>query len=804
METLLQDIRYAVRSLVRQPAFSLTAVLTLALGIGATAAIFTVLNAVILKPLPFDDADRIVALQTHSTETGRTMPNVSAPDFHDWKAQSRSFESMGYYTGGQWSVTIDNAADYALAFRVTPGFLETLRMRPALGRLLTDEEQRPGGPRSVVITHEYWKRQFNANPAAVGSTLKFDEQIFTIVGVLQPGARFPERADFYYAAWLDPETGRSAHNYRAIGRLGEGVTLEQARAELASISSGLARAYPESNEAKVAAVVPLKEVLVGEMRETLYVLFGAVGVVLLIACANVANLLLARASVRSREMVVRAAVGASRGRLVRQLLTESALLGVLGGLLGVWLARFGVLGLVTLAPVTFPRLVEVRVDAAVLAFAIAVALVASFLFGLAPALHVSRVQLAEGLRQGGKGSAVGARTGRARSAFVVAEIALAVVLVTGAGLLGRSLAALIDVDMGFEPEGLLVVTTAVPLQTLEQAPRATAFYRDLLRSVRAMPGVSSVGAVRSLPTQVGSFGVYAVEGGSGPAIESPNAPQAVLNVVSPGYFATLGVPVRRGRDFEDRDRADAPLVAIINEALARASFGDQDPVGRRIQNGLDTPEFMTIVGVVGDVRTDGPTRPARPEIYMPYEQHPKPSTSLSLVVRGSAANLSGLVEPIRRTVASLNPDVPVRATTMEGTLSPAFETPRFRTFLVVVFAAVALLLALAGIYGVMAYTVSQRVPELGLRIALGATPGNILRLVVGQGARLAVTGLALGTALALLSGRLLEGLLFGVSARDPLSLVAVILVVALASLAACYIPGRRAVRVDPMTALRAE
>ena len=803
METLLQDVRYAIRSLLRQPSFALTAILTLALGIGATTAMFSVLNAVILRPLAFEDADRIVALQNSWVRTGPTQ-QISAPDFHDWQARSRSFEAMGYYAGGQLSVTIDKAADYALAFRVTPGFFPTLRARAALGRLLTDEEQAEGGPLAIVLTHDYWRRQFNSDPRVVGKTIKFDDRIFTISGVLEPGIRFPARADFYYPAWVEPETQRSAHNYRAVGRLAEGVTLEQARGEMATISAQLAAEYPSSNEGKVATLVPLKELLVGDMRQTLYVLFGAVAVVLLIACANVANLLLARATVRSREMVVRAAVGASRARLVRQLLTESALLGLVAGLLGVWFARFGVLALTALAPLTFPRLGEVRVDAFALGFALLVALGASILFGLAPALHVSRVRLSEGLRQGGKGASVGARTGMARSAFVVAEVALAVVLVTGAGLLGRSLAALTTVDMGFDPEGLAVVGTVVPVKALEEASRATAFYRQLLGDVRRMPGVAAAGAVRSLPTQAASHGGYFIEGGADPDRPLSVTPTAVLNVISEGYFGTLGVPVGRGRDFTESDDAGAPMVAIINEALARASFGEVDPLGRRIQCGLDSREFMTIVGVVGDVRTDGPDTPAQPEIYMPFEQHPGPSTALSLVLRGSSGNPLALAEPIRRRIASLNADVPMKITTMESTLETAAATPRFRTFLVVAFAAIALVLALAGIYGVMAYSVSQRVPELGVRIALGATPGNILRLVIGHGARLAAIGLVLGVGLALASGRLLEGMLFNVTARDPWSFAAVAVTVALACLAACYIPGRRALRVDPMSALRAE
>ena len=805
MEKLLQDLRYAIRSLLRQPAFALTAICTLALGIGATTAIFSVVNTVLLRPLPFEEADRVVAIQNMSATTGNKSQNVSAPDFHDWKAQSRSFEAMGYYQGGEWSATVNGAADYVLAFNVTAGFLEALRARTIAGRLFNDEEQRKGGQLAAVITEAYWRRQFNGDTKAVGSTIKFDDRIFTIVGVLQPNVRFPARADFYYPAAAEEETvSRSGHNYRAVGRLREGVSLAQAQAEMTEIAKRLATAYPQTNENKLVALIPLQEVVVGNIRQALWILFGAVGVVLLIACANVANLLLARSSVRGREMVVRAAVGASRTRLIRQLLTESAVLGITAALLGTWMARLGTRALVALAPSAIPRLGEIEVDMIALGFALTIALCASLLFGLAPALHVSRVQLIEGLRQGGKGSSTGSRTGFARSAFVVAEIALAVVLVAGAALLGRSLAALTSLDMGFDPDRLLVVQTAVPIATSADAPRAADFYRDLLPEFAALPGVESVGAVRSLPTRVASFGGYGIEGGVDFTKQGVRLPRAIFNVVTPNYFETLRIPVRMGRDFDERDRRGAIMTVIVNEALVRQSFKDQSPIGQRIQCGFDTLEFMTIVGVVADIRSDSLGTPPQPEIWMPYEQHPRGATGLNLVFRVRSGDPLLLTETVRRRIASINPDIPVRAETMDSTLSSASATPRFNTLLIVLFAGIALMLALAGIYGVMTYTVSQRVPELGVRIALGATPENIMGLILKQGAGLAMVGLGLGLALALVSGRWLEGMLYGVTARDPWTLAVVTVGVAFATLLACYVPGRRAVRVDPMVALRAE
>jgi predicted permease len=805
MDNLLQDLRYSLRSLFRQPSFALTAILTLALGIGAATAIFSVVNAVLFRSLPFEDADRIVAVTNWWTKTATRGQNVSWQDFRDWKAQSQSFQAMAYYTGGDTSVTLKDGAIYARAYRVTPGFFEVLGARAAVGRLLSAEEQAPGGPLGVVITDAFWRQQFNGDSGAVGATVKAADRIFTIVGVLPPGVRFPAGADMYYPAWLVPEIStRGGHNYRVLARLRDGVSVEQAHAEMQSIAARLEAEHPATNTGKQAAVVPLQELIVGDTRGTLRLLLWAVAFVLVIACANVANLLLARSAVRSREMVVRAAVGASRARIVRQLLTESAVLAIVAGLCGAWLARLGVVALVALAPADLPRTSEIQVDTFALMFALTIALGSTIVFGLAPAIHSSRVQIVDGLREGGKGTSIGARGGWMRGAFVVVEVALAVALVVGAGLLARSLAALSAVDMGFEPGRLLVLRTAVPVRTGDDAPRATAFYRDLLAEVRGFPGVEAAAGVRSIPTFVHSNGSYTIEGAPTPDQNANGSPDAIFNVVTPDYFKVLRVAVRRGRDFSDADRRDAPFVAIINESLARASFQDRDPIGRRIQCGLDTREFMTIIGVVADVRTSGPAVAAQPEIFMPYEQHPRPATSLYVVARTHTTDPLAFADTIRSRIRAMNPDVPARVTTMDGTIETASATPRFRTFLLVVFAAIALLLALAGVYGVMAYTVSQRIPELGVRVALGATPQNIMRLVLRQGATLAAMGLVLGIALALASARILEGLLFGVTTRDPTILAGVTIVVAVATFAACYIPGRRAARVDPVIALRAQ
>jgi putative ABC transport system permease protein len=804
MDNLLQDIRYGVRTLARQPGFAATAIVTLALGIGATTAIFSVVNAVVLRPMPFDEPARIMVVTNRNLKTGNVNATISGPDFFDWRAQNRSFDVLAYFTFGlESSVTVNNVSDYAAATRVSPGYLRVFGATARAGRLFTPEEERPAEGDVVVITTAYWRRQFNADPRALGSTVTFRQRQYTIIGVTD--LRYPARTDMYYVDPVPPESqSRTAHNYRGIGRLARGVAVSEAQAEMTTIAESLSRQYPVSNGEKGIAVIPVQDVVVGDTRQSLFVLLAAVAFVLLIACANVANLLLARAAARGRELVVRAAVGAGRMRLVRQMLTESAVLALLSGIGGVVVAWWGVSALLAFAPPDLPRLDEVTVDATAFGFALAISLTASFIFGLAPAWHVSRVDLADGLRQSGKGSAIGMSGGYARKAFVVAEIGLAVALVMGAGLLGRSLIALASVDMGFAGDRLVVLRTTVPVAGRPDFARAMELYRNTLTELRAMPGVVAAGGVTSLPTLVRSNGGYWIQGGPGPEVLGMKSPQALFNVVTPEYFRALQVPIVRGRDFNDGDRIDAPFVAIINEQLAKDAFPDVDPIGRTIRAGLDSLEPMTIVGVVKDVRTRGPNRPIQAELFFPYEQHQGPATSLNLVLRTDAADPLPLGASAARHIRSRHPDVPVRVETMEMTMAGATATPRFRTVLLVVFAVVALLLAIAGVYGVMAYTVSQRVPEIGLRVALGASPGDVMRLVLRDGGVLIGLGLALGAALSYAGAQFINSLLFGVSARDPLVFGSVSMLVAIAALGACLVPGRRALKVDPLLALRAE
>ena len=804
MDHLLQDIRYGIRTLTRQPGFAATAILTLALGIGATTAIFSVVNAVVLRPMPFDAPERIMVVTNANLKTGNRNTTISGPDFFDWRAQNRSFESLSYFTGsGEASVTVNNVSEYTTITRVAPGYFRVFGATALVGRLFTEEEERPVGSQVAVITEAYWRRQFDSDPRVIGSPITFNQRPFTIIGVT--GVRYPGRTDIYYPDFIAPEAqSRTAHNYRGVGRLASGVSVAQAQAQMTAIATGLAQQYPLSNGEKGITVVPLQDVVVGDTRQTLFVLLAAVAFVLLIACANVANLLLARAAARGRELVVRAAVGAGRLRLIRQMLTESAVLAMVAGIGGVIVARWGVQALLALAPPDLPRLDEVTVDFTALGFALLISLAASFIFGLAPAWHVSRVDLADGLRQSGKGSALGVRGGWARKAFVVAEIGLAVALVMGAGLLGRSLVALAAVDMGFQDDRLVVLRTTVPVSGREQFARAIEVYRNTLTELRNMPGVAAAGGVTSLPTLVRSNGGYWIQGGPGPEVLGMKSPQALFTVVTPEYFRTLSVPLVRGRDFNDSDRIDAPFVAIINEQLAKDSFPGVDPIGRTIRAGLDSLEPMTIVGIVKDVRTRGPNRPVQAELFFPYEQHQGPATSLNLVIRTDGIDPLAIGATAARQIRGRYPDVPVRIETMEMTMAGATATPRFRTVLLVVFAVVALLLAIAGVYGVMAYTVSQRVPEIGLRVALGASPGDVISLVLREGAVLVVIGLAVGAALSYAGAQFISGLLFGVSARDPLVFAAVSVLVAMTALGACLVPGRRALKVDPLLALRAE
>jgi predicted permease len=806
IETLLQDLRFAARMLLKTPGFTLIAVLVLALGIGANTAMFSVVRAVLLKPLAYSDPDRIVTLATF-WKADAAKGQVSGPDYHDWHNQSSAFEAMAYY--GSWDIaaTAGNStgatAEYARATLVTSEFFQVFGVSPAAGRGFTAEEAKQGGPGAVIVSHAYAARHFGEAANALGKRVQMAGKTLDIVAVMPSGFGFPNRTDIWYPAnTIVPETeSRSAHNYRVVARLQNATGLEQAQAQMMAIGARLEQKYSDSDKGKTVAVTQLLDEMVSNFRLTLYVMLAAVGVVLLIACANLANMLLAKAVARTREMAIRAAVGASRGRIVRQLITESVLLALIAGAVGLALAFWGSRALVALAPGDIPRLDEAVIDRNVLLFTLAIAILASLLFGLAPALQILRVDLNTALKQSVQRAGGGSLADRMRQALVVSEIALSVILVAGAGLLIKSFVTLQSVALGFRPERVLVVGTSVPASDLVSAQRATRFYKQLLPELRALPGVLDAGATMGPPGYAESDGGYWID--YLPATPEVSAPQAVLSVVSPATFATLGIPIQRGRDFNDGDTYDAPFTAVINEALALQAFPKQDPIGHSIFCGLDSMNPMKIVGIVGNVRQYGPAREPAPEIYMPYEQHPQPATGLSVLVRTSMQP-GAISSAVRDKIHELSPDVPVKFTTMEALNSEGVAAPRFRTLLLGIFAGLAVGLALAGVYGVMSYVVGQRANEIGLRMALGASPRDVMRLILQQTFVLAGAGIVIGLAGAAGLTQLLTSMLFEVKATDPLTYATVVALLVIAALVASYIPARRAMRVDPMIALRYE
>ena len=802
IETLLQDLRFATRMLWKNRGFTIVAVLVMALGIGANAAMFSVVNAVLLKPLAYNDPDRIVTLSSLWTKDGH-HGTVSSPDFHDWHDQSTAFEAMAYYRGWEMAVTAGTTAEYVYTTRVTPEFFRVFHVRPIVGREFVSEEAKPGGAGAVIISSAYATSHFGTSSNALGDKVRMAGQALDIVGVMPPAFAFPVKTDIWYPAnSFEPETpSRSGHNHLVVGRLKDGVSMEQAQAQMTAIGTRLSEKYPDSNEGKNVAVTRVRDEMVSHFRLTLWVMLAAVGVVLLIACANLANMLLAKAVARTREIAIRAAVGASRGRIVRQLATESVVLALLAGAIGVLLALWGSRVLVSLAPSDVPRLSEAGIDSRVLLFALGASLAASLLFGLAPALQALHVDLNKSLKQSSTRTSGGSVADRLRSALVVAEIALSVVLLAGAGLLIKSFVALQSVALGFRPEKILLMSTSVPASDLESARRATRFYKDLLAEVATLPGVLHAGATMAAPPNTASNGGYWID--FLPKELNVSAPQAVFSVVAPGTFATLEIPLKNGRDFNDGDTYDTPFTAIINEALAKAAFPGQDPIGHSIYCGLDSMNPMRIVGVVGDIRQDGPARPPQPEIYMPYQQHPMPATGLSVLVR-TPFDPNALAGAMRDKVTKLSADVPVKFTTIEASLTENVAAPRFRTLLLGIFAGLAVCLAMAGVYGVMSYVVGQRLNEIGLRVALGASPADVLRMVLRQSLTLTAAGIVLGLAGAAAVTQLLSSMLFGVKATDPMTYALVVALLIAVALLATYVPARRAMRVDPMVALRYE
>jgi len=806
MDDFLRDLRYAGRSLRRSPGFAALAILIMALGIGANTAVFSVVNAVLLKPLALNDPARIVAINGVPSKEDASDPlskQVSIVNVWDWHDQATSFEAMAFYASRETSVATGTTAEYARAARVSRGFYDVFAVKPVVGRIYTAEEDKQLTGASLLISYDFWKSHFGGDPNIPGKSIRIYGRTGVVSGVMPPGFHFPGDTDFWSVIPRETRQNRGAHNFLAVGRLKQGVTLEQAQAQMDAITRHIEQQYPDENRTESAKVTRLRDDMVGNVRLTLYLLWGGVSVVVLIACANTATLLLGKAAARSREVAVRFAMGASRQRIVRQMITECLLLAGLAGALGLLFAYWGSAALVALAPANLPRVSESGIDGSVLAFTLFVSIATSVVFGLVPALYVSRSGPHGAMKQGGTRSIIGGGLARMRGSLVIAEVALAVVLLSAAGLLLKSFAALSTVALGFRPENVLVMRATVSrLNTPEEVRRANQYFTDVLAQTRALPGVIAAGATMAPPGYVDSTGSYSID--RIPDRRDPAARTgAVLSIIAPGTFAALGIPVTRGREFREADTPDAPMVAIVNEAIVRNSLRGQDPIGRTVFCAFDTNKPMTIVGVVGDVRQYGPAREPQPECYMPYMQHAYNGNTLSFVVRTSGEP-AALAETVRKLARERSPDVPMKFTTMEAAIAENVATPRFRSLLFGVFAALAVSLAMAGVYGVMAFSVTQRSSEIGLRMALGATATSVLRLILGQGFWLAAVGLAIGLGGAFAATRLLETMLFEVKPNDPTVYVAVGVLLAAVTLLAGLIPARRASKIDPLEALRQE
>ena len=793
----VSDLGYAARVLRRRPGFAALAISIMAVGIGANTAVFSVVNGVLLKPLPYSHADRIVVLRASFVERGESQALVSIANFRDWRDRSSSFEAMSSYRPGENSVATGTTAEYGRIASVDAQFFRVFAVEPIIGRAFTPSEVGPDAPAHVLISHAFWQSRFGGDARVLERTITVANSSRSIIGVLPADFQFPDRTD----VWLPQttrSTNRAGHNLFAVGRLKPGVSLEQAQADLRVVAAGLEQQYPESNKGRGVIAMRLQDELVGDIRFTLYLLWGVVGVVLLIACANTATLLLGRATVRMREVAVRAALGASRRRIIRQLITESLLLALIAGASGLLLAYVGAKALLALTPADVVRLAQTGIDGWVLAFTLIVSIVTSLLFGLVPAFHASKVDLIDALKQGTR-SVLGGRSIRTHGALVISEIALAVVLLAGAGLLMKSLVALHRVDLGFQPANVLVMK-ATGVRT---RPDNDAFFGEILSRVRALPGVVAAGATSTPPGDMRNAGSGAHFIDRIPDQQDRRfQPATLLTIVAPGKFAALGIPLKSGRDFNEGDAGDRPLVAIVNEALVRQSLAGASPIGRTIFCTFDRSDPMTIVGVVGDVRQRNPALEPMPECYMPYLQHGYNSNTLNVVIR-TAGDPNALAQTVRRVATELSPEVPVSFTTMESTVSERVQDPRFRALLFGLFAALAVCLAMAGVYGVMAFAVQQRSSEIGLRMALGASTGSVLRFVLGQGLMLAGVGLAVGLAAATVVTRLLATMLFQVQPVDTQVYLGVAVLLGVVTIIAGGLPAWRASVVNPAEVLKA-
>jgi putative ABC transport system permease protein len=810
---LLQDLRYAARMLLQKPGFTAVAVLALALGIGGNTAIFSLVNSILLRQLPFRQPEQLVWVSSRRPDSGKRP--FSLPDFIDYRDQNQGLAGIAAFVN--WSANLTDRGDpeRLQGMRISANAFQLLGVEAMVGRALLPADDTPGQQHVVVLSYGLWQRRFGADPQLLGQTLTLNGAGYTVVGVLPPQFSFPygeAELAVPLAPDADPWRGvRNSTNFlRALARLKPGVTREQAEADLTAVAQRLRSQYPVHNRQKLGVTLnPLREEVVGDFRLALWVLLGAVGVVLLITCVNLANLALVRAAARRREMAIRMALGATRQRLIQQLATESMLLALLGGGLGLLLAFYGIPLLLALSPASLPRAAEVGVDFRVLGLTLALSLLAGMIFGLAPAWQATRVGLNEELKESGRSSAGGARQARARGLLVVAEIALSLVLLVGAGLLVNSFLRLQAASPGFEAENALAIRLSLPKAHYSNRAALTAFYEKLRPRLESLPGVETVGVVSALPLSGTVYSIpFTIEGR---AATPDELERADYRVVSAGYFRALKIPLMAGREFNERDTAETPHVALISQNLARRHWPDRSPVGAhlRINDNHQGPRQVEIVGVVGDVkhfRLDG--EPA-PHIYLPLHQTHENwvvwLTDNQYWLLRTAVDPLTLQAAVRREIQAVDREAPAsNIRTMEQYLAASVAPRRFNLWLLTVFAGVALALAASGLYGVISYGVAQRRHEIGIRMALGARGSDVLKLVIGQGMALAIIGVALGLVASLALTRLMETLLFSVSATDPLTFIAIALLLILVALLACYIPARRAAKVDPLIALRCD
>jgi putative ABC transport system permease protein len=802
MQTLSQDLRYGARMLLKKPGFTLIAVITLALGIGANTAIFSVVNAVLLRALPYHNADRLVTLSTTaSADAGRD--GMSLLEAQEFQSQMRSMEDLAGFQSQSVNLTGGDRPDRVRGAFVTVSFFKVFNLVPIVGRTLTDGEDQRGAEKLAVVNEKMWRERLNSDRNLEGKKLILNGEPYSVIGVISSDFKQPFDSDvevWMGAAQFPGNTAqRDFRHLFGIGHLKAGATIAQANAEAGTIANQLSQAYPKENAGRGARAESFRELMVGDIRPMLMLLFAAVGVILLIASANLANLLLARGLARQKEIAVRAALGASRWRLIRQLLTETTLLGLMGGIGGILLAQWALYGLLKL-PQNFVRVEDVKLDSRVLLFALAVSVATGWLFGLAPALQLAKAKLHGMLKEGGRSGGEGGTWNRVRSGFVVAQVALSLLLLVGGGLLIRSFDKLLRVSPGFKAEKLLTLEYRLPRNKYQNTEAQWNFHRQVVERIAQVPGVKSSSLVRGLPFS-GNGGTTGIILPDREPPQKGKEPQVQFNTAVPNYFETMGIPFIKGRLFDDRDQGNTPIVFLINQTMVRKFWPNEDPIGKQVRM-VDGDTLGTIIGVVGDAKHYFLEEESRPQMYSAYSQ--MPGIFATVVARTSVDPMS-LAESVRQAIWKVDSDQPMwKVRTVEYLLDQRVADRRFLMALMGIFASLALVLTVIGLYGVISYLVNQRTQEIGIRMALGAQAGNILNMVLQQGMTLVLTGVALGLGAAWLLTRLMAQLLYGISATDPLTFIGISLLLTLVALLACYFPARRATKVDPMIALRWE